>query len=164
MKVRCLFLTCSPIFMTDHLWIRTWPHVWTPRALLQRGSWRWREPSSSVSSPPPLADLDTLPQGGHVDPISWCSALHPTPRLHLSPGPLCPSAAPFKCLGPPPRRLSLKKWLMPVYFRKAKAFPCLGGGDWRRAEEKPHKGRKWRWPGQTYRCTGLWESAEVSRR
>lgn len=37
--------------------------------------------------------------------------------------------APFKCLGLSPRQFSLKEWLMPVYFRKAKPFPRMGGGD-----------------------------------
>lgn len=61
--------------------------------------------SSSVSLPPPLAVLDTLPEGGRADPISWCSALGPTPTLAASiswsPAPLCgPLQEPRALLSP----------------------------------------------------------------
>lgn len=61
--------------------------------------------SGFASPPPPLAVLDTLPEGGCADPISWCSALRPTPTLAASiswsPAPLCgPLQEPRALLSP----------------------------------------------------------------
>lgn len=47
--------------------------------------------------------------------------------------------APFKCRVLSHRQFSLKEWLMPVYFRKAKPFPQMGGGDSRKGKRTRRK-------------------------
>ena len=96
---------------------------------------------------------------------------HPAPLQHLSPCPMCLCVAPFKCLGLSPGQFSLKEWLMPVYFRKAKPFPRMGGGDCRKGKKKEWEGkRKWRGRGmkQMYgwfclRWPASWGEREIIR-
>lgn len=52
----------------------------------ERRSWSWNQPAAPP--PPPLAVLDTLGEGYHADPISWCRALCPTPGCIYLPVPL----------------------------------------------------------------------------
>lgn len=76
-----------------------------------------------------LTKVDTLtPSAGAVHfPYGAKTPHTPTASISGSHVALCgPLQMPWTA---PPRQFSLKKWLMPVYFRKAKPFPFLGDGD-----------------------------------
>lgn len=181
-KLSDVSLSLSLVFMTHHSLIYAQPHAWTPCVFVQKGklselkmkkqgiflsavscSSSQQHDWPRANGPPPLLTvLDTLNQGGRADPISWCCTLptggQNTPHLH-SIYLLAPRASvwpPSNASGRPPWWFPLKKWLMPVYFRKAKPFPWLGSRDCRGAKNEWVGKRKWRrWGGDILRVEML---------
>lgn len=87
----------------------------------------------------PSAGAVHFPQGARTPHTSTASISWP-PRASVWP--------PSNASGRPPWWFPLKKWLMPVYFRKAKPFPWLGSGDCREAKSGKEE-MKGGWKGYT---------------
>lgn len=85
----------------------------------------------------PKVDILTLSAAAARIPQGVATPCSPPTSISSSHVLLC---GPFTCLGLSRWRFSLKKWLMPVYFREAKPFGKRGVGEWR---TKTKEERKW---------------------